>query len=162
MTLFFMEKSLPICDEILKVSDLGMIYCRVIDFRDDTVPQGEPDSARRRVSGSHPVFIPMGPSRFDARPSESCVAMFWFHLALSCTLPRFRVLLIQRCRARTNRLLDQHLHLELHFVASIAYCAIDLGLTLPHRSCWVFKSEIWVSSLQIPQCGCRRHSSLLC
>jgi len=38
MTFFFMEESLPICDKILKVSDLGVIYCRVINLRNDTVP----------------------------------------------------------------------------------------------------------------------------
>src|ERR1035437_592599 len=81
MTFFLMEESLPIRDEILKVSDLRVIQCRIIDFRDDTVPQAEPDSAGSRVSGAHPVFISVGPSRLDARPSESWIAMFWFHLA---------------------------------------------------------------------------------
>ena len=78
---FLMEERLPIGDEILKVADLWVIHGRVIDFRDDTVPQGEPDSARSRVSGSHSVFISVSPSRLDARPSESWIAMFWFHLA---------------------------------------------------------------------------------
>src|SRR5579864_1359382 len=81
MAFFFMEESLPIRDEILKVSDLWVIHCWIIDFRDDTVPQGEPDSAGSRVSGSQPVFISVGPSRLDARPSESSIAGFWFHFA---------------------------------------------------------------------------------
>src|ERR1017187_1198163 len=81
MTFFFMEESLPVSDEILKVADLWMIHCRIIDFRDDTVPQGEPDSAGSRVSGSHPVFISVGPSRLDARPSKSCIAGIWFHIS---------------------------------------------------------------------------------
>src|SRR5579863_1169989 len=89
MTFFVMEESLPVSDEILKVSDLWVIHCRIIDFRDDTVPQGEPDSARSRVSGSHSVFISMGPSRLDARPSESCVTDFSF-ISRSHT-PRYRL-----------------------------------------------------------------------
>jgi len=80
-----MEERLPIREEILKVADLWVIHGRIIDFRDDTIPQGEPDSARSRVGGSYPVFISVSPSRLDAGPSESCIAMFWFHVALSRT-----------------------------------------------------------------------------
>ena len=57
---------------LLRIS-LAVVCGRMIDFRDDTVPQGEPDSARSRVSGSHPVFISVGPSRLNARPSESWI-----------------------------------------------------------------------------------------
>src|SRR5579863_5382801 len=89
MTVFFVKERLPISDEILKVSDLWVIHGRIIDFGDDTVPQGEPDSAGSRVSSSHPVFISVGPSRLDARPSESWIAIFWFHIALSHARQRF-------------------------------------------------------------------------
>src|SRR5579863_1847108 len=109
MTFFVMEESLPVSDEILKVSDLWVVHCRVIDFRDDTVPQGEPDSAGSRVSGSHPTFISVSPSRLDARPSESRIAGSWFHIAfpLGGALKRS------------------------YFVASTALSALGLGLCQP-------------------------------
>ena len=73
VALFFMEKSLSIRDEALQVSDLWVIHCRIVDFRDDAIPQGEPDSARSCISRSHSVFVAMSPSWLDARSSESAV-----------------------------------------------------------------------------------------
>jgi hypothetical protein len=61
----------------LKVSDLWVIHCRIIDFRGDTVPHGEPYPARSHVSGSHAVFISVGPSRLDAGPSERCTYAYY-------------------------------------------------------------------------------------
>jgi len=67
------EKSLSIRDETLQVSDLRMIHRRIIDFSDDAVPQGEPNSARSRIRCPHSVFIAVSPPWLDARPAESAV-----------------------------------------------------------------------------------------
>lgn len=68
-----MEKRLSIRDEALQVSDLRVIHCRVVDFRDDAIPQGEPNSARSCIRCPHAVFVAVSPSWLYARSSESDV-----------------------------------------------------------------------------------------
>jgi len=68
-----MEKGLSIRDEALQVSDLWMIHRRIIDFSDDAIPQGEPNSARNCVRRPHSVFVAVSPSWLYAWLSESAV-----------------------------------------------------------------------------------------
>ena len=68
-----MEKGLSIRDEALQVSDLWMIHCRIINFSDDAIPQGEPNSARSCIRRAHSVFVTVSPSWLDARSSESAI-----------------------------------------------------------------------------------------
>ena len=66
-----MEKGLSIRNETLQVSDLRVIHCRIIDFSDDAIPQGEPNSARSCIRCPHAVFVAVSPSGLDARSPES-------------------------------------------------------------------------------------------
>lgn len=67
-----MKKTLPIGDQELKVADLRPVYGRIIDLRNDTVPEREPDPAGGRVRRPYPVFAPMGPPGLNAgRPKAS-------------------------------------------------------------------------------------------
>src|SRR5439155_819521 len=66
-----MEKGLSIRNETLQVSDLRVIHCRIIDFSDDAIPQGEPNSARSCIRCPHAVFVAVSPSGLDARSPDS-------------------------------------------------------------------------------------------
>ena len=63
MPLFFMEKAAAIGDEQLKVSKLGAVDSRVVDFGNDAVPDRKPNPARRRISRADSVFASMRPAR---------------------------------------------------------------------------------------------------
>ena len=70
MALFLVEKALAVSNEVLQVPKLRSIDCRIVDFSDDAVPEGKPDSAGSCLSGSNPILCPVSPSRLDARPSK--------------------------------------------------------------------------------------------
>jgi hypothetical protein len=81
VTFFLMKKAFAVRDEILKVPELWPVDCRIIDLRDDPVPEGKPDSAGGCVSSPHSVFSSMGPSGLDAGPSKSFIVAFSPHAA---------------------------------------------------------------------------------
>jgi len=70
MALLLVEKTLPIGDEILKITDLRPIYGWIIDLGQDTVPHGEPYPAGGRIGSAHSILAAMGPARLDAGPAE--------------------------------------------------------------------------------------------
>src|SRR6185437_3758142 len=82
VTLLLMEETCSVGDKILKVPELWLIHCRIIDLSDDAIPKSEPDSARSRIRSSYSVFAPMSPSGLHARLPESRVVVSWFHIAL--------------------------------------------------------------------------------
>ena len=57
-------------DQILKVTNLRLVNGRVVGFRDNSVPEREPDPAGSGIGGPDTVFASMGPSRFDAGLSK--------------------------------------------------------------------------------------------
>src|SRR4029077_9888189 len=71
MTLLFMEETLTIADQILKVANLRTVNCGVIGFGDNAIPKGEPKPAGCSVGGAHSALSSLGPSRCNARPAES-------------------------------------------------------------------------------------------
>lgn len=81
VTLLVMEETCSVSDKILKVPQLWLIHCRIVDLSDDAIPQREPDSARSRIGSPDTVFASMCPLGFNARPTESpvVVVVFRFH-----------------------------------------------------------------------------------
>jgi hypothetical protein len=71
MALLFMEETLAIGDQKLKVANLGPVDRGVIRFRDYAIPKGEPYPAGGRVRGAHTILSALRPSGLDARPPES-------------------------------------------------------------------------------------------
>ena len=69
--LFVVEKGRAVGDEILKVPELWTVHRWIVDFCYDPVPEGEPDQAGSRISGSHPILSSMRPSGLDAGRSKS-------------------------------------------------------------------------------------------
>lgn len=70
VSLFFLKESLSVGDEILKITNLRVIYRRIIDLGDDAVPKRELDPAGSGVGCANPVFTAMRPFGLDARPPE--------------------------------------------------------------------------------------------
>src|SRR5580692_6918608 len=70
MAFFFVEKSLAVGDQKLKVPQLGAIHIGVINLSEDPVPHREPDPARRGVGGAHAILASLRPARLDAGPAE--------------------------------------------------------------------------------------------
>ena len=58
MALFFMEESLAIGDEILKVANLWAVQRGVIGFGDNAIPKSEPEAAGGGVSVPTPSLAP--------------------------------------------------------------------------------------------------------
>jgi hypothetical protein len=71
MALFFMEESLAIGDEILKVANLWAVKRGVIGFGDNAIPKSEPEAAGGGVGGPNAVLSSIRPSRFNARFAKS-------------------------------------------------------------------------------------------
>ena len=71
MALLFMEETLTIGDQILKVTNLRPVNCGVVGFGDNAIPKGEPEAAGGGVGGPHASLSSLGPSRVNARPAES-------------------------------------------------------------------------------------------
>src|SRR5689334_23936576 len=59
------EEGLPVADEVLQVAYLRLIDGRVVDLVQDTLGDGEPDPAQRRVRGPYPVLVAAGPAGLD-------------------------------------------------------------------------------------------------
>jgi hypothetical protein len=77
--LFFVEKTLPVGDEILKVADLWPVDGRIVNFGDDAVPKGKPNPAGSCIGSSHAILTAMRPSGLGARPSKSLLVGFVSH-----------------------------------------------------------------------------------
>ena len=74
-----MEESLTVGNEILEIAKLRPVDGRVVDFRYDAVPDGEPEMAGSAVRCAHPGFIAVRPSGFDSRLAKSVPANDCLH-----------------------------------------------------------------------------------
>jgi hypothetical protein len=67
-----MKEGLPIGKKKLDITHLGHINSRVIDRRDDAVPDGKPDPAGSRVGCADPILVAVRPTGLQTRPAK-CV-----------------------------------------------------------------------------------------
>src|SRR6185437_14972980 len=66
IALFLMEESLAVGNEILEIAKLRPVDGRVVDLRDDAVPDGEPKMTGRTVRCPYAGFVAVRPSGLDA------------------------------------------------------------------------------------------------
>ena len=71
VALLFMEETLPIGDQILKVTNLGPVNCGVISFGDNAIPKSEPEATGGSVGGPYALLSSLRPSRLNTRPAKS-------------------------------------------------------------------------------------------
>jgi hypothetical protein len=78
-----MEKGPAVGNEILEIAKLRSVDGRVVDFRDDAVPDGEPKMAGRRVRCAYAGLVAMCPSGFDPRLTKSSLPCNFLHFCAS-------------------------------------------------------------------------------
>ena len=74
-----MEEGPAVGNEILEIAKLRSVDGRVVDFRDDAVPGGEPKMAGRRVRCAYAGLVAMCPSGFDPRLTKSSLLCNFLH-----------------------------------------------------------------------------------
>src|SRR6266481_3233021 len=67
----FVAKGFAVSNEELKVTCVGAINVRIINFVDDSVAEREPDATAGVVSGADAFFGAASPARLDSRSAES-------------------------------------------------------------------------------------------
>jgi hypothetical protein len=83
IALFLMKKGLAVSDEVLEVAKLRSVDGRVVDLRNDAIPDSEPEMAGRRVRCAYAGFVAMRPSGFDPRLAKSFLANNFLHFDAS-------------------------------------------------------------------------------
>ncbi len=69
-----MEEGLAVGNEILEIAKLRPVNGRVVDLRDDAVPDGEPEMAGPRVRCAYAGLVAVRPSGPDPRLAKSFLA----------------------------------------------------------------------------------------
>jgi hypothetical protein len=90
-----MEKGLAVGNEILEIAQLRPVDGRIVDLRNDAVPDGEPEVAGRRVRGAYAGLVAMRPSGFDPRLAKDFLANDFLHFYPSFLYKRYDANLVQ-------------------------------------------------------------------
>ena len=70
ITLFLVTKRFSITDEKLKIACVRLIDMWIVDLVDDSVTEGEPETATRMVSCTDTFFRTRSPAWLDSRRAE--------------------------------------------------------------------------------------------
>jgi hypothetical protein len=75
-----MEEGLSIGDEILEIAKLRPVYGRVVDLRNNAVPDRKPEMAGSGICCAYAGLVATGPAGLGSRLSERFLADNLFHL----------------------------------------------------------------------------------
>src|SRR5258706_11793773 len=67
IALLIVEKIFTVADQELKIAYLRAVNVGIVDFGQNSIPDREPDPARRRVGRPHAVLFSVSPARRDTR-----------------------------------------------------------------------------------------------
>lgn len=70
ITLLFLKERAAVGYEIFEISELRSINCRIVNLRDDSIPNREPEMTGCGVSSANTILVAMRPAGLNTRFSK--------------------------------------------------------------------------------------------